>query len=65
MNSWVYIFQIFFLVGLLYAVGRGIFGNGMVEGGLWNYCKGAYISREIHNADLLLLFVDVNLPVFR
>ena len=63
MSSWAYIFQIFFLVGLLYAVGRDIFGKGMVEGGLWYYCKAAHISRQIHNGDLLLLCVDVNLSV--
>ena len=63
MSSWVYIFQIFFLVGLFYAVGRDIFRKGMVEGGLWYYCKAAHISRQIHNADLLLLCVDVNLSV--
>ena len=64
MSSWAYIFQIFFLVRLLYTVGRGIFGKGMVEGGLWNYCKSAHISRQIHNGDLLLLCVEVYLPAF-
>ena len=64
MSSWAYIFQIFFFVSLLYTVGRGIFQKEMVEGGLWNYGKGAHISRQIHNGDLLLLCADVNLPVF-
>ena len=35
-----------------------------MEGGLWNYGKGAHVSRQIRNGDLLLLCVDVNLPVF-
>ena len=56
-------FSNFFLVGLLYAVRRSIFRKGMVEGGLWNYCKGAHISRQIHNADLLLVCVDDDSPV--
>ena len=64
MSSWAYIFQMFFFVSLLYTVGRGIFRKGMVEGGLWNYGKGAHISKQIHNSDLLLLCSDVNLPVF-
>ena len=63
MSSWAYIFQIFFFVSLLHTVGRGIFRKGMVEGGLWNYGKGAHVSRQIRNGDLLLC-VDVNLPVF-
>ena len=64
MSSLAYIFQIFFFVSLLYTVGRGIFRKGMVDRGLWNYGKGAHISRPIHNGDLLLLCADVNLPVF-
>ena len=64
MSSWAYIFQIFFFVNLLYTVGRGIFRKGMVEGGSWNYGKGAHISKQIHNGDLLLLCADDNLTVF-
>ena len=36
----------------------------MLEGGLWNYDKGAHISKQMHNGDLLLLCADVNLPAF-
>ena len=35
-----------------------------MEGGLWNYDKGAHISKQMHNGDLLLLCADVNLPDF-
>ena len=52
-------------MGLLYSVGRGIFVKGIVERRLWNHCKGAHKSRQTHNADLPLLCVDVDLPVFR
>ena len=67
MSSWAYIFQIFLFVSLFYTVWRGIFQKEMREGGLWNYGNNSHNPPSlisIHNGDLLLLCVGVNLPVF-